>query len=102
MAEDAITGSQRAETAERYHAFTMVHGFYATMGGYAVEFVDEKGRFIGPNFLPEGQRRVSLTALGVQFLIEHDPSLIPDLSERSIRGQIGLQVASARLCCALN
>ncbi|EIN12215.1 hypothetical protein PUNSTDRAFT_130485 [Punctularia strigosozonata HHB-11173 SS5] len=66
----------------RQHAFTMVHAFYASMGGYVFDFSlepsDER------SILPAGRTRMALTPQGVCFMMQHDPDLIPDLSEISI------------------
>lgn len=37
-----------------------------------------------PMFLPVNRTRMTLTSVGVRFLMEHHPNLIPDLSETSI------------------
>ncbi|KAI3611655.1 hypothetical protein WG66_007704, partial [Moniliophthora roreri] len=68
----------------RRHPLTLVHGFYASMGGYVFDFVDDDGQYTGLQFLPAGCTRMSITAEGIRFLMKHDPDLIPDLSETSI------------------
>lgn len=69
---------------QRAHPFTIVHGFYASMGGFVFDFLDENGELDGPTFLPPGQTRMCISSAGVQFLLRHDPDLIPDISEGSI------------------
>jgi len=61
----------------RRHPFSYVHGFYATMGGFALSLVDENGT-------PNDRNRARLTAKGVHYLMQHAPEVIPDLSETSI------------------
>jgi len=68
----------------RRHEFTLVHGFYASMGGFVFDLLDEDGEREKPAFLPAGRTRMTITSMGVRFLMEHYPDLIPDLSETSI------------------
>jgi len=58
------------------------------MGGFVVDLLDEHGNNEGPRFLPADQTRMTLTAEGVQFLLEYDPDLIPDLSKSSITDRL--------------
>lgn len=68
----------------RRHPFTLVHGFYAAMGGYVFDLTNEDGELEELTFLPSCGTRMTLTSMGVRFLMEHHPNLIPDLSETSI------------------
>ncbi|KLO10721.1 hypothetical protein SCHPADRAFT_999341 [Schizopora paradoxa] len=78
--------------------FTLVHAFYATMGGYVFDViqpsedtVDEEDndsvRAILPANQDQARTRAIITPDGVRFLMEHDPDLIPDLSELSIKSR---------------
>ncbi|PSR77132.1 hypothetical protein PHLCEN_2v8040 [Hermanssonia centrifuga] len=58
--------------------WTLVHGFYAVMGGFVFDASTE------PKFLPNSYTRAILTPAGLRVLLEHDPELIPDLSEAEI------------------
>lgn len=63
----------------RIHPWTDIHSFYALMGGFAFSTRDlppEK------KFLPGNRDVVILQIDGIEFLAEHEPSLIPDLSKR--------------------
>ena len=56
----------------------MVHSFWAIMGGIAMD----PG---GPDpFIPLSQR-ATLTANGILFLLEHEPQLLPDISEEEVK-----------------
>ncbi|KAF8161863.1 hypothetical protein BJ912DRAFT_309323, partial [Pholiota molesta] len=70
---------------QRQHPWTLVHGFYASMGGFVIETVDENDMNSSP-FLPESDSGTCavLTPQGIAFVMEHDPDLLPDLSEDSI------------------
>src|SRR5947207_12492831 len=63
----------------RYHPWTIVHSYYAAMGGFAIDTSIEKS-----NFLPENRARLTLTPDGILFLAKKEPALIPDLSEEDI------------------
>lgn len=62
----------------------MVHGFYASMGGFVFDLNDDDGEPEEPIFLHQSRTRMTLTSVGVRFLMEHHPNLLPDLSENSI------------------
>lgn len=55
------------------HPFTLVHGFYAIMGGYAFDVPNEDENNVD---VEESKRRAILTPEGVQFLMVYDPDLI--------------------------
>ncbi|KLO11468.1 hypothetical protein SCHPADRAFT_942033 [Schizopora paradoxa] len=78
------TDLSERNVGKRKHPLTIVHGFYSAMGGFVFDFLDEEGQLDGPTFLPPGQTRMCISASGVQFLLRHDPDLIPDISEYSI------------------
>ncbi|PSR77131.1 hypothetical protein PHLCEN_2v8039 [Hermanssonia centrifuga] len=58
--------------------WTIVHGFYAAMGGFVFDASAK------PSFLPNAYTRAILTPDGLSILLEHEPDLIPDLSEAEI------------------
>ncbi|PSR77220.1 hypothetical protein PHLCEN_2v8000, partial [Hermanssonia centrifuga] len=58
----------------RKYPWTLTHGFYTIMGGYAFDASGESP------FLPGRYTQAVLTVHGVTWLMENDPSLIPDLS----------------------
>ncbi|KLO14046.1 hypothetical protein SCHPADRAFT_827045 [Schizopora paradoxa] len=58
------------------HHFTLKHGFYATMGGFAIKHVDDNGVETSPI--------KKLTHGGVTELMKRYPDSIPDLSLESI------------------
>ncbi|KAF7334947.1 hypothetical protein MVEN_02244600 [Mycena venus] len=59
--------------------WTLIHGFYAVMGGYVIDFSNA-----GDPFLPNGFQRLTLTPDGIQFLLQHAPEVIPHVSEEDI------------------
>ncbi|TFK87796.1 hypothetical protein K466DRAFT_97244 [Polyporus arcularius HHB13444] len=65
----------------RKHCWTLVHGFYAAMGGFVLNDPEIDSQ---DHYLPAWQRNGVLTPMGVLFLMEHAPSLIPDLSSSDI------------------
>lgn len=56
--------------------WTLVHAFYAVMGGFAM---DSNGA--SEAFLPDSRTRAALTVEGLRFLLQHEPELLPDISE---------------------
>ncbi|KLO14733.1 hypothetical protein SCHPADRAFT_825899 [Schizopora paradoxa] len=70
---------------QRQYPFTLVHGFYAVMGGYVFDVGSS-----GDNEEDDGggnngtRARMTITPNGFLFLLERDPFLIPNLSVKSI------------------
>jgi hypothetical protein len=56
----------------------MIHSFWVIMGGIAM---DPSG---SDPFIPLSQR-ATLTANGILFLLEHEPQLLPDISEEEVK-----------------
>ncbi|KLO14048.1 hypothetical protein SCHPADRAFT_827007, partial [Schizopora paradoxa] len=92
-----------ARNLVRQYPFTLKHGFYATMGGFAFKkSVSEDGRWCS--------RPQKLTIKGVKFVMQHAPDLIPDIpitsiTDRSKSNSLGktllaVQVAWFCLNCA--
>ncbi|KAF7980339.1 hypothetical protein HWV62_38767 [Athelia sp. TMB] len=54
------------------------------MGGFVFDLNDDDGEPEEPMFLPQSRTRMTLTSVGVRFLMDHHPDLLPDLSETSI------------------
>jgi hypothetical protein len=54
--------------------WTLTHGFYTLMGGFALEtdICEEQ-------FLPSAVTRVALTVEGMKFLVSHAPEMIPNI-----------------------
>ncbi|KZW01082.1 hypothetical protein EXIGLDRAFT_761092 [Exidia glandulosa HHB12029] len=78
----------------RTHQWTLVHGFYAAMGGFVFETAP------GDPFLPLADTRMVISRAGVKYLMERAPELIPDIAavdiaDRSKAGATG----KALLCC---
>ena len=65
---------------ERRNKWTMIHSFYAIMGGFAFD-----ARLLGRDMLPHGRQRVTLTADGVVELASVAPHLLPDLTAAHIK-----------------
>jgi hypothetical protein len=65
--------------ASRRHPWTTAHSFYALMGGFVFDTSDED-----VNFLPNSRQRLTLTPLGLLYILEHEPDLVPNISEEHI------------------
>ena len=72
--------SYRINKAPSRHPWTTTHSFYALMGGFALD-----ARNIEPNIFQNNRRRMVLSPGGLRFLIDHEPSLLPDLSRAEIQ-----------------
>lgn len=60
--------------------WTLVHAFYAVMGGFAMD-----SSSASEAFLPDSRSRAALTAEGLRFLLEHEPDLLPDITKAQIQ-----------------
>ncbi|KAH9936607.1 uncharacterized protein B0H18DRAFT_1165244, partial [Fomitopsis serialis] len=81
--EDAVPLVRSARDAVktfRRHRWTMTHAFYATMGGFRLDVVDESGS----HYLPAWQSEGIISPFGILFLMKHEPTLIPDISVADI------------------
>ncbi|KAF9876123.1 hypothetical protein CkaCkLH20_06569 [Colletotrichum karsti] len=65
----------------RKHRWTSTHSFYAIMGGFVID--NGGNQSVCP--LPQGRQRLTLLPRALLFLAEHEPDLIPDIPESSIR-----------------
>ncbi|KAL8870684.1 MAG: hypothetical protein Q9174_003329, partial [Haloplaca sp. 1 TL-2023] len=72
--------------------WTIVHGFYALMGGYA--FAPP-----GNDFLPNGVNRTTITPTGLRFLLEHEPTALPEITADEIRDKSKADGLKKTLVC---
>ncbi|KAL8712903.1 MAG: hypothetical protein Q9225_006859 [Loekoesia sp. 1 TL-2023] len=75
--------------------WTIVHGFYALMGGFAFATDSRKD-----NFLPSSYTRATLTPEGIIFLLSHEPDALPYLSEAQILDKSKADGLKKTLVCA--
>lgn len=63
----------------RMPKWSLAHGFFAVMGGFALDSsrADEA-------FLPAGKTRAALTAEGLRFFLKYEPDSLPDISQDQI------------------
>ncbi|KAJ7200454.1 hypothetical protein C8J57DRAFT_441424 [Mycena rebaudengoi] len=82
LAEFCLTGMKGGVASPREVGddWNLVHGFYAVMGGYAIDV----SNMPGDPFLPNGMKRVTLTADGLRFLLQYAPEYVPQVSEEDI------------------
>ncbi|KAL9123716.1 MAG: hypothetical protein Q9217_006880 [Psora testacea] len=67
--------------------WTLVHGFYVAMGGFVFSAGDaDAGADLSSSqpFLPGGRTRATITPEGLQFLLQHKPDSLPNISEDEI------------------
>lgn len=76
-------------------AWTLVHGFYAVMGGFALDSSTSE-----EPFLPQNRTRVALTPDGLRFLLEHEPDILPDISQEQIQDKSKADGIKKTLVCA--
>jgi hypothetical protein len=62
------------------YPWTHAHSLYARMGGFVIDTHD-----LGCHYLPEGRQRMTLTIHGLGFFANHNPDLLPDLSDSAIK-----------------
>ena len=74
--------------------WTMITAHYAIMGGFAF---DSRGS--GPDYLPKGEERLTLTGEGVSWLFEHKPGLLPDITDAEIRDKSKASALAKFLVC---
>jgi hypothetical protein len=60
--------------------WTLVHGFYAVMGGFVIDTTEA-----GEPFLPHGKHQATLTTCGVRFVARRALRSLPDLRKEDIQ-----------------
>ncbi len=75
--------------------WTLVHGFYAAMGGFAMDSSTSE-----QPFLPDNRTRAALTPDGLRFLLQHEPDSLPDISEEQILDKSKADGVKKFLVCA--
>ena len=64
------------------------------MGGFAFDTSNAK-----PNFLPNGRSRLALNPWGLEYLAEHAPHLIPDISKEVIKDKSNADSLAKFIVC---
>ncbi|THU97494.1 hypothetical protein K435DRAFT_796443 [Dendrothele bispora CBS 962.96] len=77
--EEKLEFEPDSDFSSREHQWTLVHSFYACMGGFAFDAGRQQD-----SFLPDNQTRAVLTPAGIKFLMKYAPEVIPDVSEEDI------------------
>ena len=80
LSNDAALSEPESNISDRQHRWTHTHSFYALMGGFAFDTSSAPAKF-----LPNGTTRLTIRSLGLRYMAEHAPALIPDISEEHIR-----------------
>ncbi|KAI0694932.1 hypothetical protein C8T65DRAFT_698881 [Cerioporus squamosus] len=75
---ESTESNSGTKPVSRKHRWTLAHGYYAAMGGFVLTdpYIDKSD----DHYLPSWQKNGVLTPDGVRFLMQHAPSLIPDLA----------------------
>ncbi|KAL9102697.1 MAG: hypothetical protein Q9163_002188 [Psora crenata] len=81
--------------------WTLVHGFYVAMGGFAFS-TTTTGSIVGarPGFLPHDRTRATITPEGLRFLLDHEPSALPSISADEILDKSKADGVKKTLVCA--
>ncbi|OCL05631.1 hypothetical protein AOQ84DRAFT_390758 [Glonium stellatum] len=78
--EDSLSAEPPSTSGPpKRHVWTMAHGHYAVMGGYAVDTAR-----VPQNIFPGNRTRLTLTVAGLRVLTEKKPDHLPDLSKEEI------------------
>ena len=86
--------NSRQTAKRRRHSWTMVHSYYAAMGGFAIDSGDAE-----VNFLPVRYPRMALKWQGLKYVSENCIDLLPDLSKSQIKDKSkGNGLAKAVVC----
>lgn len=71
--------------------WSMAHAFYAMMGGFVLQ--------TRRDFLPGKKDRMTLTASGVRYLLEHQPEMVPHVQEDDILDKSKASAFAKTLVC---
>ena len=81
--------------SDRKARWTLVHGFYAAMGGFSMDSSASE-----EPFLPKTRTRVALTFDGLKFLLDHEPEALPDITKEQILDKSKADGVKKFLVCA--
>lgn len=93
--DPCIISSNLGTKNSPHDPLTLVHGFYALMGGYA--FATDMSE---QPFLPSSYTRATITPKGVLFLLDHEPDALPYLSPEQIKDKSKADGLKKTLVCA--
>lgn len=93
--EEKLTSPILESHPNKRPGWTLVHGFYAAMGGFAMDCSTCE-----QPFLPENRTRAALTPDGLRFLLQHEPDSLPDISEEQILDKSKADGVKKFLVCA--
>lgn len=98
MDQSSRSGSNTThrQTPERKNEWTIVHSYFALMGGFCIRDVDDPEVL---NFMPPSHPRLVLTRQAILFVAKNEPSLIPDISEAFIRDKSKADGLAKALVC---
>ena len=93
-------GTMSPTVKGRKHKWTIVHSYFAVMGGFAVQIADDE-----PNFFPtladgKGRHiRLTLTPEALIYLEERVPGLVPDISKLQIEDKSKGSILAKSIVC---
>lgn len=73
--------------------WSMVHAFYAIMGGFVIDVRN------GASFLPGQRRGMTLTVNGIEFIARRYPQLLPDVQEEDIKDRSKADALAKLVVC---
>jgi hypothetical protein len=91
-AQQPRSGAQSA--VRKVHHWTRTHSHYALMGGYVYDMSK-----LPINIAPQQASRLTLTINAILYLAEHEPHLIPDISDEDIRDKSKADAFTKTLVC---
>jgi hypothetical protein len=80
---------------QQRHSRTHTHSLYALMGGFVADVRD-----LEVNYLPEWRQIMTLSPAALEFIAEHNPGIIPDISESKIQDKSKASAVTKFLTCA--
>jgi hypothetical protein len=89
---DSLTAHR--ESSRKRNPWTRYHSHFALVGGFALEQDD-----FPANFMPDTHTRLTLTPNALQKLAEVEPTLIPDISEHTIKDKSKADWIAKTLAC---
>ena len=73
--------------------WSMVHAFYAIMGGFVIDVGNRV------SFLPGQRRGMTLTVNGIEFIARRYPQLLPDVQEEDIKDRSKADALAKLVVC---
>ncbi|THX49705.1 hypothetical protein D6D08_09929, partial [Aureobasidium pullulans] len=93
IALESASDAEDVRDSSKRHGWTLTHGFYATMGGFAIQTEQLKLGY------PPNVQTLVIEEPGLLHILEHVPEILPDLPESDILDKSKANLLAKSIVC---